>query len=411
MSKAKENTKLSSNFDLTKFYCFHLTPIMPANGVIRAGGIVNFHEKLVENILPNFLRRSSSEITELIPRPLPLRQYLEQIMQQAPTTRITLHWTLNHTVIPHGESSDYSKYEYLIIEPIKALKNVFGGLVDDIIQVGDHELSSEAIVIIPSVKKSAFKLANPNFAGKIETYDNDKINVRQACQEILRQLELEEIITEADKELNNYRSQIKDFDFLYKKVSELKYLHKHYQGKDLKRAIIQEGIDIETISRIMELPQINLSSENVFSGAKKFNQKELMNNLFGNNIFIGLHSETSFMSIEQITSEAFKVLNILAAINLIPELKDENIKPIIKKVVLRSCTKVLENVSKFVSEIQSNFVQLKAYIKDQGETGASILKIVNEFELYMNSWLKVISQGEAIYNDDALLKAEASKAI
>jgi len=68
--------------------------------------------------------------------------------------RPTLHWALNKVVDTLGHS-DGSKYtntqQYAVIEPINALSDViWSGSGDDIVTLGDHYLSDQAIVFMPS---------------------------------------------------------------------------------------------------------------------------------------------------------------------------------------------------------------------------------------------------------------------
>jgi hypothetical protein len=69
--------------------------------------------------------------------------------------RVTLHWSTNGVTRVAGAIVDGKRHfgvpaRYIIIEKISALKNsLWGGRFDDFYSIGDHELSKDAVLLVP----------------------------------------------------------------------------------------------------------------------------------------------------------------------------------------------------------------------------------------------------------------------
>lgn len=108
------------------------------------------------------------------------------------TGRITTHWSINEGVMDDPDllkdaqfvMAQWDENPIGIIEPAKYFKGqIYGGFDQDMIVMGPHQLSKEAVVLAPKRLESILKRDNPDYPGTFYFYDNNTYkNARSAIQ-------------------------------------------------------------------------------------------------------------------------------------------------------------------------------------------------------------------------------------
>ncbi len=156
----------------------HQTRIFPKNGCMVAGGVM----------------RVAGGGTLFMP--LTLEQAHRLADNSMSGWRCTVHWSLNSLVYPHEikineelspiqtATSDRTDSFYVILEPLRAFKGKkLYGYWQDMFHIGGHQLSDEAIILVPEGNTSYNEYVG-DYKGKIVTYSSD---LRGAVEEQLKQ--------------------------------------------------------------------------------------------------------------------------------------------------------------------------------------------------------------------------------
>lgn len=112
--------------------------------------------------------------------------------------RCTLDFSLNgFSKISVPTDSKFLERPFCIIEPLKYLQDqLYGGNTIDLMVIGNVELSQYSSIIVPRVKLLEVEQANPEYRGRIFTYDDIETAKKESTQILLR---------------NNYHDQIHIF--------------------------------------------------------------------------------------------------------------------------------------------------------------------------------------------------------
>lgn len=132
----------------------HCTDVFPENGIMIAG--------------------------ELYP-------HRKEMVVQA---RWTLHWTLNSVIHPEnhtGINGEACKRKYCIIEPFaECQKQFYGGNFQDMMLLGDHSLSTQAIIFVPETELESRKQQTESWQVQVELRcysDAGKYCLKEAIRE------------------------------------------------------------------------------------------------------------------------------------------------------------------------------------------------------------------------------------
>ena len=154
----------------------HQTNIFPQNGCMIAGSIpFMVTEGKIEQETADYLERAATTLTAL---------------------RNTIHWNINALVYPHkakgtlsnGKKTTYDNTRdykhYIVLEKFEAFKGKhLSGYWQDVFHLGGHELSANAMILVPE-DDSSYKKYVGTFKGTIIPYKRSQ--AREAVEETLK---------------------------------------------------------------------------------------------------------------------------------------------------------------------------------------------------------------------------------
>ena len=168
--------------------------------------------------------------------------------------RPTLHWSLlgfeppmasiyvsqiDGKITSHQITFDEKKYRYAILEKLDVLgSKIIGGTPDDIYTLGTHTPSEHSYIIVP---QNELTLIDKNiYKGKLISYDNEVINVKEAIRTVIENEQLlENWLTLVSISQNDLPSLRKEFSFVAEMVKDQK---DHGLIESLTKEDLENGI-------------------------------------------------------------------------------------------------------------------------------------------------------------------------
>ncbi len=155
----------------------HGTRMFPKDGRIIAGAMLSI----------KFRQSDESKAS--------LKELYEQASHSSTALKNSVHWSINSLVYPKTRAIDSiagsqvlildeKPYPYVIIEPLKAFNDTpLYGYWQDVYHLGGHQLSPEAMILVPS-DDVEYKQFVGRFTGTISEYEYDT-EVRDAVESLL----------------------------------------------------------------------------------------------------------------------------------------------------------------------------------------------------------------------------------